>query len=130
MSDPPREYAIPGYPGDMQYCDSNEKYLRPTLFCNLHAPEIVALAHRLGAFATSDYDFAVATHEFTKRQLKLEIMALDRVGDTLARGTGTCLQINSVFVALCRAAGIKARYKLFSVRQTAAMYDDVYDALA
>ena len=127
---PSREYTIPGYHADMQYCDRNEKYLRPTLFCNSHAPEIVALAHHLGAFDLSEYDFAVAAHEFAKRQLKLEIMALDGVEETLACGTGTCLQINSVFVALCRAAGIKARYKLFSARQTAAMYDDVYDAMA
>lgn len=126
---PPRSYALPEYHSSMEYCTADEKYLRPTLFCNSHAPEIVALAHQLGAFSKPDYDFAVAAHEFTKRHLKLEIMPLDDVTPTLHRGTGTCLQINSVFVALCRAAGIKARYTIFSARQSAAMYHDVYNAM-
>jgi hypothetical protein len=127
---PVRAYTLPAFRDDMSYYRGDDKYRRPTLFCDPHAPEIVALAHALGAFDKPAIDFVEAAHEFVKRNIFLEIMAMDGVAETLKRGTGTCLQINSVFAALCRAAGIKARYKLFSARPTAAMYDDVYDTMA
>jgi hypothetical protein len=41
---------------------------------------------------------------------------LDGVGVTLTRGTGTCYHLISVFIALCRAAGIKARYKTYRMK--------------
>ncbi|HYC20772.1 MAG TPA: transglutaminase domain-containing protein, partial [Candidatus Bathyarchaeia archaeon] len=44
-----------------------------------------------------------------------EFLALNSVSDSLRRGTGTCMHMNSVWVALCRAAGIKARYKSFNM---------------
>ena len=31
---PPREYDLPEYRKGMRYCASNEKYLRPTRWCN------------------------------------------------------------------------------------------------
>lgn len=126
---PPRRYELPVYHEKMQAYESDEKYLRQTRYCNCHSPEIIALANHLGAFKKSDYEFAESAFAFAKRNLDLEIMVLDDVEPTLHRGTGTCLQINSVFVALCRAAGIKARYRLFSVIQSQAMYEEVYDPL-
>ncbi|RLF42008.1 MAG: hypothetical protein DRN12_01670 [Thermoplasmata archaeon] len=112
---PPRRYELPKYREGMKYCDSDEKYLRPTLYCNPRAPEVIALANELGAFKKSDREFAEAAFEFCKRKLTLEMLPLDSVENTLRRGTGTCLHEISVFVALCRAAGIKARYKLYSL---------------
>ena len=112
---PPRRYELPKYRDDMKYYNSNEKYLRPTLYCNSHAPEVIALANKLGAFKKSDREFAEAAFEFCKRKLTLEMLPLDGVENTLRRGTGTCLHEISAFVALCRAAGIKARYKLYSL---------------
>jgi len=113
----------------MKYCDSDKKYLRPTLYCNCRAPEIIALANKLGAFKKSDYEFAEAAFEFAKRNLILEILPMDDVSDTLRRGTGTCLHINSVFAALCRAAGIKARYRLFAAVESQSMYEEIYDSM-
>ncbi len=112
---PPRRYELPKYKEGMKYCDSDEKYLRPTLYCNPRAPEVIAMANKLGAFKKSDREFAEAAFEFCKRKLTLEMLPLDGVENTLRRGTGTCLHEISVFVALCRAAGIKARYKLYSL---------------
>jgi hypothetical protein len=108
---PPRRYELPPYTEGMKVCRSDEKYLRPTRGCNPRAPEVVALAHSLGAFQTSDYEFAQAAFGFAKEKMTLEILPLDGVEETLRRGTGTCFQLISVFIALCRAAGIKARYK-------------------
>jgi hypothetical protein len=112
---PPRRYELYLYKEDMKYCDSNEKYLRPTLYCNSHAPDVIALAHKLGAYKKSDREFAEAAFEFAKRKLTLEMVPMDEVEDTIRRGSGTCIHEISVFVALCRAAGIKARYKLYSL---------------
>jgi len=112
---PPRRYELTIYEEGMKYCDSNEKYLRPTLYCNSHSPDVIALAHKLGAYRKSDREFAEAAFEFAKRKLTLEMLPMDEVENTIRRGTGTCIHEISVFVALCRAAGIKARYKLYSL---------------
>ncbi len=112
---PPRRYELPPYREGMEVCRSREKYLRPTRYCNSHAPQVVALAHALGAYQKPDYQFAEAAHEFAKENMTLEIAPLDGVVETLERGTGTCFQLISVFIALCRTAGIKARYKMYAM---------------
>ena len=113
---PPREYEIPPFHESMRYCTSNEKYLRPTRWCNPHEPEVVAMANELGAYEKSDYEFAEAAYWFVKTKMAVEMLPLNSVSATLKRGTGTCYHLISVFIALCRAAGIKARYKTFRMK--------------
>jgi hypothetical protein len=113
---PPREYQIPPFHEDMKYCASNEQYLRPTRWCNPREPEVIALANELGAFELSDHEFAEAAYWFVKTKMAVEFCPLDSVSATLERGTGTCYHLLSVFIALCRAAGIKARYKTFMMK--------------
>jgi transglutaminase-like putative cysteine protease len=112
---PPREYEIPEYRKGMRYCTSNEKYLRPTRWCNPREPEVIAMANELGAYELPDYEFADAAYWFVKTNLVAEMLPLDSVSATLTRGTGTCYHLISVWIALCRAAGIKARYKTFNM---------------
>ena len=112
---PARSYDIPSREKQMIYRASSEKYLRPTLYCNPAEPEVVALANELGAYEKPDWEFAQAAFEFTKNHMTLEICPFDGVGLTLRRGTGTCFHLISVFIALCRAAGIRARYKMFAM---------------
>jgi hypothetical protein len=112
---PTPAYTIPPYSPEMKSCISEDKYLRPTLFCNCRAPEIIALAHQLGAYQKTDKEFAEAAFEFAKRKIILEQTPLDDVPRTVHRGTGTCVHKISVFIALCRAAGIPARYKFFAL---------------
>ena len=112
---PTPPYTIPEYTPEMRSTNSEEKYLRPTLFCDCRKPEIIALAHQLGAYQKSDREFAEAAFEFAKRKIILEIIPLDDVDAIAHRGTGTCLHKISVFIALCRAAGIPARYKFFAL---------------
>ena len=120
---PPRRYELPEYREGMEYCKSDEKYLRPTRYCNPRAPEVIALANELGAYEKSDYEFAEAAFEFVKRNMTLEMIPMDGVEDTIRRGTGTCFHQISVFIALCRAAGIRARYKMFAMNMIKAWYD-------
>lgn len=125
---PMRRYTLPEYKEEMQYFNENEKYKRPTLWCSSHDKNIVALAHQLGAFKKTDYEFAEAAFEWCKRNLELEILKLDGVDQTLQRGTGTCIHINSVFTALCRCAGLKARYKMFAAIESQPMLD-IFDTI-
>lgn len=110
---PPREYELPAYREGMRHCRSNEDYLRPTRWCNPREHEVIALANALGAYEMSDWEFAEAAFWFVKTKFVVEFVPLNRVSETLERGTGTCLHLISVWIALCRAAGIKARYKKF-----------------
>ncbi len=112
---PTPTYTLPVYSPEMKSSVSEEKYLRPTLFCDCRAPEVIALAHQLGAFQKSDRAYAKAAFEFAKRKIILEQHPIDDVTNILHRGTGTCLHKITVFIALCRAAGIPARYKFFAL---------------
>jgi hypothetical protein len=94
---------------------STQRYLRPTLFCDSEAPLVQALAKQLGAGQKSPREFAEAAFEFAKRNIILEITPIDDVVPTIRRGTGTCIHKMSVFIALCRAAGIPARYKFYAL---------------
>jgi hypothetical protein len=113
---PPRRYELPPFREDMRNSTSNEQYLRPTRWCNPREPEVVAMANELGAYELSDYEFAEAAYWFVKTKMVAEMLPLDSVSMTLKRGTGTCYHLISVFIALCRAAGIKARYKTFRMK--------------
>jgi Transglutaminase-like superfamily len=110
---PPREYELPEYREDMRRCTSNEKYLRPTRWCNPREPLVIAMANELGAHELSDWEFAEAAYWFVKTNVASEILPLDAASATLRRGTGTCYHLTTLWIALCRAAGIKARYKEF-----------------
>jgi hypothetical protein len=125
---PKRPYELPPFEEGMKCASSDEKYLRPTLYCNPCAPEVVALAHQLGAFKKSEYEFTKAAFEFTKENMDLEICPLDGVEQSIRRGTGTCFHLISVFIALCRCAGIKARYKMFAMNMIKTWYDALVGA--
>jgi hypothetical protein len=110
---PPRAYELPPYRERMKRCTSNEKYLRPTWWCNPREPLVVAMANELGAYELSDWEFAEAAYWWVKTNVASEILPLDSASATLRRGTGTCYHLTDLWVALCRAAGIKTRYKQF-----------------
>ena len=113
---PPRQYELPPVHKGMQYCTSNEKYLRPQYWCNPRESEVVAMANKLGSYELSDYEFAKAAYWFVKTKMRYAILPFDSVGATLKRGSGMCYHLINTFVALCRSAGIKARYKQYQMR--------------
>jgi hypothetical protein len=125
---PERLYSLPEYQPEMRGFESSKKYLRPTRLCNCRAPEIVAMAHSMGAFQKSEEEYAQAVFEFVKEKVLLEILPLDGVVETLQRGTGTCFQLISLFIALCRAAGIPARYKMFAMNMIDAWRDAMVES--
>jgi hypothetical protein len=124
---PPRQYEIPPFYEGMKYCTSNEKYLRPTRGCNPREPMVVAMVNELGAYDKADYEFAEAAFDFVTRNLYMEMCPIDSAGVTLKRGTGTCFHLANAFVALCRAAGIKARYRLFRLTMSQNLQNQFLD---
>jgi hypothetical protein len=111
---PPRCYDLPPYEEGMPHCRSNRRFLRPTRTCDSRAPEVIAIANSLGAYRVSDAEFAAAAFQFAKERVVFEIGPITPVEETLRRGTGSCFDCITVFIALCRCAGIPARYKLFT----------------
>ena len=125
---PERRYELPPIIPNLPYHASNERYLRPTRSCNCRAPQVVALANQLGAFQKSDIEYAQAAFEFAKEMMTLEIRPIQPVEESLRLGTGTCFELITVFIALCRAAGIPARYKIFSTNMIQAWREGTIDA--
>jgi len=119
---PTRMYQLPRYEEGMKSVRSDEKYLRPTLQCDPNDPRIVAMAHELGAFQVPDRIFVERAHHLVKELMRVEYVPLCGVGETLERGTGTCFHLAGVLIALCRCAGIRARYKIFAMSMIASWY--------
>ena len=124
---PPREYVIPEYHAGMRSSCSNEKYLRATLFCEPNDPVVVALATELGAYQISDREFTERAFLFVKDKLLLNEGPMNDVAETFQRGTGNCFHLTSAFIALCRCAGIKARYKVFAPKMVPSWYNAVIE---
>ncbi len=118
-------YEIPEYEESMKFNNSNKRFLRPTHFCESTAPEIIALANELGAFKKSDREYAEACFNFVKKNIKLAFIPMAGALGTLKMGAGTCVHQLSLFVALCRAGGLPARYHLYSLALIESMYDSM-----
>ena len=108
-------YEIPLYRPDMISHKYRQKYLRPTILCESRAPEIIALANELGAWRKPDREYAEACFDFVKKNVQFTFFqpVLGAV-KTLKLGEGICLDKAGLFIALCRAGGIPARYKIYN----------------
>jgi len=113
---PPRPYDLPEYRKGMKFSTSKEPYLRATRWCNPREPLVVALAHELGAYELSDREFAEAAYWWVKTKMWYAMTGFDGPSATLKRGSGMCFHFTNTYIALCRCAGIKARYKSFQMK--------------
>jgi hypothetical protein len=96
---------------DIKRAIHKEKYLRPTRLCKPNAPEIVALAKKLGAWQKSDWEYAESIFNFM-RKIKFEFGRLKSELEVLKSDKGVCLDQQSLGIALARAGGIPARYSI------------------
>ncbi|RLF44608.1 MAG: hypothetical protein DRN29_08135 [Thermoplasmata archaeon] len=126
MDDKP-PYEIPEYKEGMKFCNSNEKYLRPTHFCESNAPEIIALANELGAFKKDEWEYAESVFNFVKKNIRLAFVPMAGAVETLKKGYGTCVHQLSLFAALCRAGGLPARYHLYTLALIQPMYESMVE---
>ena len=116
-------YEIPKFKKEMKYCKSTERFLRPTHLCNPHDRDIIAMANKLGAFIKSDWDYAKGVFDFVNENIRIDFSAIKSDTETLHAGHGTCVDKMSLFIALCRCAGIPSRYILYSPQIVQEGYD-------
>ena len=106
-------YEIPKYNQHMQFCKSKEKYIRPVKLCESDSPEITAMANKLGAFKLSKKEYTENVFNFVKNNIKSKNIPIFGAVKTLKEGYGSCFDAASLFIALCRCGGVKARYKIY-----------------
>ena len=99
------------------------KYLRPTRLCPCDDKNIKALAKKLGAWEISKEEYAKRIYYFVKNQKYLIFKPMGGAIGTLKSRGGVCLDQMSLVIALARAAGIKARYRLYAFTPTDELVD-------
>lgn len=96
-----------------------EAFLRPTRFCTAAHPLIVERARIVADGETSESKIAAALFEWVRDSLQYTVGNWNhRAWETVLAGEGTCSNKANVLVALLRAAGIPAGYRVMSVDAT------------
>jgi len=117
-------YSIPVYHSEMNGSPPRAKYLRPNRLIESDAPEIIAMAHHLGAFKKSNKVFTENCFLFIQRNIRFTFLSsLKGARKTLLTGEGVCFDKAHLFVALCRAGGIPARLRSMSFALTQPLYE-------
>lgn len=105
-----------------------EAYLADEVKFDLQHPQIRALAAELTAEADSPYWIARNIFHYLIDNLEYELAGgWNTAPRVLERGNGSCSEYTFCFIALCRAAGLPARYAgSVVVRGDDASYDEVF----
>jgi hypothetical protein len=122
-------YVIPSYHEGMRQFKSDKVNLRATYQCESNAPEIIAMANELGAFQKTDWQYAEACFNFLNKKVDFSFSApVKGALHTLRVGEGMCFDKASLFIALCRAGGIPARYKMYNEAFAQPIYENFSSA--
>lgn len=106
-------YKIPEYKKSMKYSSLNIKYLRPVRLCESDAPELIAMANKLGAYKLKDREYAENVFDFVKNNIRSKNIPIQGSLETLKKGRGSCFDAAGLFITLCRIGSVKARYKIY-----------------
>ncbi len=104
------------------------RYLRNGTKYDIHSPVIRAAVRKALGKQRNPYWMARRLYRYVHRHMHYELAGgWNQAPRVLTRGSGSCSEYSFVFIALCRAAGIPARYVgSLVVRRDAASFDDVY----
>jgi transglutaminase-like putative cysteine protease len=92
-------------------------YLTATEFCDLHHPEIRALARKLAEGASDSAELARRVFYWVRDEVLYTFgLSNSRASETLATRRGSCSHKANLFVALTRSMGIPSGFQLMSVR--------------
>ncbi|HOX43589.1 MAG TPA: transglutaminase domain-containing protein [Myxococcota bacterium] len=108
--------------------DIRRRYLGDAPKLDLGHPYLVAAAREAVGQEKNPYWIARGIYRLIHARMRYELVGgWDAAAKVLERGTGSCSEYAFVFIALCRAAGLPARWVgSLVVRQDDASYDDVY----
>ena len=88
------------------------KFLRVTYGCESESPEIVKKLNEIIGNETEKTKIAQKIFLWVRDNIRYELDPVVGAVKLLKRKTGACVDKSSLFIALCRAAGIPARYVL------------------
>jgi len=84
-------------------------YLAPSPMIESRHPSIRKLAKEVGADETQAWKRVEAIYDWVREKVKYENGPIKGALAALRDGTGDCEELTSLFIAICRAAGIPAR---------------------
>ncbi|MEM4254550.1 MAG: transglutaminase-like domain-containing protein [Candidatus Woesearchaeota archaeon] len=92
-----------------------QEYLRPSKHIDSDNPEIVNLANRLAMGRDDLYEVVSEIAIWTKNNIKYNLSTLttdvsQKASWVLQNRQGVCDELTSLFIALCRAVGVPARF--------------------
>jgi len=120
-------YELPKYNNKMYFCNSKEKYLRSTRLCKSRDENIIAMANKLGSNDLPTRKFTQQAFEFVRNSIKLRFVPIRGAVETLKTGYGICHDQSCLFIALCRSAGIPARYKIYRLEGYRSLFGQVIE---
>jgi transglutaminase-like putative cysteine protease len=105
-----------------------KSYLTDSLKYDLKNPIIAKAAAEASGQERNPYWIARRIYRYVQDRLHYErIGGWDVAPKVLERGSGSCSEYSYVYIAICRAAGLPARYAgSLVIRKDQASYDDVY----
>jgi len=108
--------------------DIRRRYLVDAPKYDLKHPTITEAVAEVVGKERNPYWIARKLYRHVHQKMRYErVGGWDVAPKVLARGTGSCSEYSYVYIALCRAAGLPARYVgSLVVRKDDASYDDVY----
>lgn len=104
------------------------EYLKDAPKFDLENPIIQAAVRAAVGSEQNPYWIARRIYRYVHEHMRYEMVGgWDVAPQVLARGTGSCSEYSFVFIALCRSAGLPARYVgALVIRRDDASYDDVF----
>lgn len=99
--------------------DEVKKYLEPDVLCDSGSPTIKAKSEELTRNAKDQAEAAVNIFYFVRDSIKFALTPFGKKASrTLFEKQGFCVSCANLQVALCRAAGIPARYHVAEAKKT------------
>lgn len=94
-----------------------DAYLSSTAYCDSHHPQVDKLLSFLARGLQTDRDIAVAAFNWVRDNIKYTVGKNSSLASqTLDSGEGSCSNKANLYVALLRAAGIPAAFRVFRVK--------------
>ena len=106
---PPENTDIYVLPNTRKLSRQMRQYLLPSPKIEIRDPKIRELAKKIGADQEKAWQRVEAIYDWVRENVKYENGPLKGAAAALRDGTGDCEELTSLFIAICRAAGIPAR---------------------